>query len=183
MNLLTAQGAVKALRDKTTLNAAYASYDAGHDDKHRQGSAAYGYNFESASGDRIAGFYQMETLVADPLGPIRKETTVWGKTTVATYSAASSDLSKDDEKRMLLAAFAANGGYYVHPNPRRFHFATFIPAGFKGFVFSGGGRVFPKKPEATTAMVIVVQTGGANLQLITHYPEFMAEVQKMAKLA
>lgn len=170
------------MRDVATLGAAYASYDAGHDDKHRQGSAAYGYNFGSASGNQTAGYFQQEARVVDPLGPIRVEKIVWGKPTVTNYSIAMLPLSKDDEKRMLLGAFASAGGYYQHPNASRFHFATRIPAGFAGFVFSGGGKIFPKKPEPTSFMLIVVQTGGGNLQLITAYPEFLAEIEALPSL-
>lgn len=182
MNLLTAQGAVTALKTKTTLDAAYVSYDAGHDDKHRKAGVAYSYNYEGATGDETAGYYQTDMLVPDPAGTIAKETKAWGKTTVTMHSRAISDMSKEDEKRLLLAAFNALGGYYVHPNASRFHYATFIPAGFKGYLFQGGGKVYPKMATETNVMVIVISAGGSNVQIVTHFPEYMDTVNAMTKL-
>jgi len=182
MDLITAQGAVTALRNKTTLDAAYHSYDAGHDDKHRKAGVAYGYNFAGATGDETAGYYQAVSLVPDPSGTITREISAWGKTTVATYSQALADMTRDQEKQLLLAAFSSAGGFYAHPNPSRFCYGTYIPAGFRGFVFQGGGKVYPKIATETRAMLIVVSTGRGNVQIVTHFPEFEDRIRRMAPL-
>jgi len=183
MNLLNAQGAINALKNKTTLEAAYTSYAAGHDGKHRESTAAYSYNWEGTTGNEAAGYYQVTTLVEDPKGPIIKEIKGWGPSpTIKTYSARQNDLAAADEKAMLLKAFNQKGGLYTHPNANRFHFATFIPPGYTGHLFRGGGKVYPKIATPTNVMVIVVSTGNVNLSLVTHFPEFMDVVKTMTLL-
>jgi hypothetical protein len=183
MNLLTARGAANALKDPTTLTAAYATYAASHDDKHRKSTAAYGYNHAGATGDEPAGYYQVTKKVSRPDGPIREEKVVWGQVQVSTFALDEQDLTVEDEKRMLLAAFASGGTCCAHKNPTRFHFVADMSAGYKGLLFRGGGKVYPKIADPVEKIVIVVQAGGANLAIVTHFPDKASVAASLAPLS
>lgn len=183
MDLKTAQSALNVLKNKTGFEAAYVSYAAGHDSKHREAARAYSYNHAGVSGNEPAGYYQKLRLVEDPNGTITKEVKTWGPTPIKkSYSQDQVDLSVDDEKALLLAALGKVGGLYQHPVANRFHFATLIPAGFTGHLFRGGGKSYPKIADQVTAMVIVISTGGANVQIVTHFPENVATALAMTAL-
>ncbi|WBH15373.1 hypothetical protein [Sphingomonas radiodurans] len=184
MDLKTAQGAITALRKRATFEAAYNSYAAGHDSKHRESARAYSYNHAGNSGNEPAGYYQKVKLVENPEGKIVMD--VKGLDGAApvkkSYSQDETDLSIADEKNMLFAALGKLGGFYAHPNAQRFHYAVLIPAGYAGRLFRGGGKVYPKIADQVTAMVIVVAKGRSNFQIVTHYPETVARAQAMTAL-
>lgn len=181
MDLATATSALKALKNKTTFEAAYTSYAAGHDSKHREAARAYSYNHGSSSGNDSAGYYQKLKLVVDPAGTIRRETKGWGSAPpiVTTYSQNRVDLSVADEKELLLAALNAGGTAYTDKKDNFFRFGAFIPAGFTGHLFRDGGKSFPKIADQVTAMVIVIANNSGNFQIVTHYPEHEAVVRAM----
>lgn len=173
MSLATARGAITALRSKSALEAAYLSYAAGHDDKHRCAAKAYAANHDAADPNAPQGYYQKTGTAQVQTGTIMK--TVWGKppsaqplySTVATLS----DISIDEEKDMLWSSiYMASPAYYVNRDADKFLFAVGIPTGYAGFTFEGGGRVFPKQSSPCATMVLVIATGGSNIQLVTHFP-------------
>lgn len=173
MSLATARGAITALRSKSALEAAYVSYAAGHDDKHRCAAKAYGANHDAADPNAPQGYYQKTGIAQVETGTVMRP--VWGKppTPQPIFSpiATLSDISVEEEKDLLWSAiYMASPAYYRDRDAAKFLFAVGIPATFAGFTFEGGGRVFPKRSSACTTMVLVIAAGGSNIQLVTHFP-------------
>jgi hypothetical protein len=172
MNLQDAKAAINTLGTKTAVYAAYASYAAGHDDKHRSATKAYASNHGAADPNAPQGYYQKTGTEAVQTGTVVKS--VWGKAATAQpvieTRVTLSDLSVDDEKELLWHAISTSAGdYYTNKKAGFFLYGRPIPAGFKGFTFEGGGRAFPKIGTPCTTMIMVFATGG-NVQLVTHFP-------------
>jgi hypothetical protein len=202
MNLATAQGAVSAITvGKTKQNfktGAFASYFSGHDGKHRSSTAAYGHNHDHASGNSPSGYYQKQITVAEPTGALQAVTEEkfqgWGKPKVSGTTMVAvmknvvgwADLTEDDECNLLWGAINSAGKTYCQ-DPRndgsKFCLVCAMPANFNGSKFEGGGKTYPKRPIACDAMVLVIRTGGANVQLVTHYPDLYTDLAGWTQLA
>lgn len=185
MDLNTAEAAIAALKLKSTLDAAYTSYFAGHDDKHRSASSAYGWNHASATPDDPQGYYQKIGSATVITGTQMKS--VWNRPptlqpvfgTIETLS----DLTDEDERRLLWLSVNSAGSYYKGNSDTKFAFRSAIPAGYAGFAFAGGGAVFPKKPSACKDMVIVIAAGGSSTQIVTTFPALADYIAGLVPLA
>lgn len=172
MNLLQARSGIQTLTTKSAVDAAYQSYAAGHDDKHRSASKAYSCNHGSANADNPQGFYQKTGTKQVQTGTVMKS--VWGAAptpqAVFTTMATLSDITPDEEKDLLWNAISTTAGnYYTSSTTGFFLYSRPIPSGYKGFTFEGGGKVFPKKPSACANMIMVFSLN-SNVQLVTHFP-------------
>ena len=173
MSLATAKGAITALRSKSAMDAAYLSYAAGHDDKHRCAAKAYAANHDAADPNAPQGYYQKTGIIQVETGTVMKS--VWNKppTPQPVFSpvATLSDISTEEEKDMLWSSiYMATPAFYENRDADKFLFAVGIPAGYAGLTFEGGGSVFPKRSSPCATMVLVIATGGSNIQLVTHFP-------------
>jgi hypothetical protein len=92
------------------------------------------------------------------------------------------DLTVADEKALLLKAISQAGRYISDHDVRVFKFGVDVPAGYAGYLFRDGGKVFPKIADPVTHMIIVIYAGPGNIRLISHYPESAATVQGMPAL-
>ena len=172
MNLQQAKAGINTLHTKTAVGAAYESYAAGHDDKHRSSCKAYAANHGASDPNAPQGYYQKTGTESVQTGTVTKA--VWGKAAteqpVFTTKATLNDITPDEEKDLLWKAISTTAGnFYRSPKTGFFLYGRPIPTGFKGFTFAGGGRVFPKQSSECTSMIMVFSTNG-NVQLVTHFP-------------
>lgn len=174
MDLVTARGAITLLQGWGALCSAYESYFAGHDDKHRNANKAYAHNHDSDDPNNPQGYYQKSV---DKVVVVRHEMrSVWGtQPTLQPVFGTVKDfanITPEEEKDLLWAAVKSttNTYYLTGGASDKFRFGCPIPAGWAGFTFEGGGRVFPKQATRVFGMVLVIETGTSNTQLVTHFP-------------